>query len=216
MLTFAEEIFLLALDDRQGALRPMPVLALDYALAGAVITELALQNRVDTDVTTLTVVNPAPTGDPLLDDALAELTAAGTRQKLHYWLEHLSGEARQIQAMVLKQLVDRGILKCEDRRILWVFHSRRYPLLDNREIKEVRLRLRELILSQDIPDPRDAVLISLADACCLLGPLFTREERDLCQPRIAALAKLDLVGQEVAKAVRNISQAIALATAGAP
>ena len=216
MLTFAEELFLLALDDRQGALRPMPVLALEYALAGAVVTELAFHNRVDTDLTHLTVVDPTPTGDPLLDGVLKELAAEPRQHSLHAWLESLSDEARQIQDQVLHQLMARGILKCEDRRILWVFHSRRYPLLDNHEIKEVCARLRDLILGEDIPTPRDAVLISLADACRLLNHLLSREERAQAQPRINALAKLDLVGQEVAKTVRNISQAIALAAAGAP
>jgi hypothetical protein len=62
---------------------------------------------------------------------------------------------------VLERLVDKGILRIEDKRILWVFAVRRYPLLDDREIREVRARLRDLIDSDAIPDPEDAVLIAL-------------------------------------------------------
>ena len=47
MLTFVEEIVLLALDDKSGKFVDLPPLALDQALAGAALLELAFQNRID-------------------------------------------------------------------------------------------------------------------------------------------------------------------------
>lgn len=211
MLSFAEEVFLLALDDREGAIKPLPVSALEYALPGALLMELAFLNKIDIDLKSLQVVNAEPTGNILLDNVLRQIEHRNDVQATSSWLSFFAGQAKQIQEQVLAQLIAKGVLKTEDKKILWVFKARRYPMINNREIKEVKTRLYELILSDEIPDPREAVLISLAHACHLLDDLFSEEEYARVQPRINALAKLDLVGQEVAKSIREISQAMALA-----
>ena len=73
MLGFVEEIVLLLLDDGQEQIAELPVSAAHIVIAGAALMELALRNRIDTDVRTLVVVNRTPTGDDILDDALAHL-----------------------------------------------------------------------------------------------------------------------------------------------
>ena len=211
MLSFAEEIFLLALDDREGSIKPLPVSALEYALPGALLMELAFLNKIDIDLKCLEVVNTEPIGNALLDDVLRQIEGKSEAQPTSYWLSFFAGQAKQIQERILAQLVAKGILKTEDKKILWVFKTRRYPMIDNREIKEVTARLRELILGDEIPDPREAVLVSLVDACRLFDDLFSAEEYDRVQPRIKALAKLDLIGQEITKSIREIAQAMALA-----
>ncbi|MDO9542766.1 MAG: GPP34 family phosphoprotein [Kiritimatiellia bacterium] len=211
MLSFAEEIFLLALNDREGSIKPLPVSALEYALPGALLMELAFLNRIDIDLKRLQVVNPEPAGNVLLDDVLRQIEMKSEAQPTSYWLSFFAGQAKQIQEHVLAQLIAKGILKTEDKKILWVFKTRRYPMIDNREIKEITARLRDLILGDEIPDPREAVLVSLVDACRLFDDLFSAEEYDRLQPRIKALAKLDLIGQEITKSIREIAQAMALA-----
>ena len=211
MLSFAEEIFLLALDDKQGVIKPLPVSALDYALAGALLMDLALQDRIDTDLTSLSVTNTEPTGDPILDDTLRDLQQKPEHQPTSYWLKYFANQSKSIQERVLARLIQKGILKQENRRILWVFEVRRYPLLDNHEVKEVKTRLRELILSDDIPDPREVVLINLGNACRLLDDLFTPAEYEQVRSRITALARLYLIGQEMAKSIREIERTMAIA-----
>lgn len=211
MLRFAEEIYLLALDDQQGVIKPLPVSALDYALAGALLMDLALLDRIDTDLKDLRVENVEPTGDPLLDDTLRELQSEPQTHPTAYWLKRLADQSKRIQERVLERLVAKGILRRENRRILWVFEVRRYPLMDNREVKEVRARLRDLILSDEIPDPREVVLINLANACRLLDDLFAPAELERVRPRIATLARLDLIGQEMARSIREIERTMAIA-----
>ncbi len=210
MLSFAEEIFLLALDDEAGTLRPISGLALGEALVGAVLMDLALMNRIDTDPKILRVVDGAPTGDAFLDAFLHKMQQAAGPHPISHWLAVLSGQAGRIQESVLSHLIGKGILKQENRKILWVFEVRRYPMINNREYKEVKSRLRELILSDDLPDPRDAVLISLVNACRLFDVIFTAQELEKVRPRINQLSKLDLIGQEVARAVREIERAMVL------
>ncbi len=211
MLTFAEELFLLALDDARGMIKPLSASAFDYALAGAVLMELAVRNCIDTDEKTLRLICAASTGDRLLDDALADISQQPEPQPSAYWLKHFADQSQRIQERVLTRLIDKQILKQVNRRILWVFEVRRYPLQDDREIKEVRARLHDLLLTDEIPDAREVVLISLGKACRLLDDLFAPAELERAQARMATLARLDLIGQEMAASIREIERTMAIA-----
>ncbi|MFO7727837.1 MAG: GPP34 family phosphoprotein [Desulfonatronovibrio sp.] len=204
MLTFAEELLLLALDDKKGVIKSLPCHSMRFALTGAMLMELAMDDRIDTDLDTLQVINPEPTGNQLLDEFLERLKNSEVPRNTEYWLSELAWNTENLQDRTLQQLVDKGILKLEDRKILWVFARRCYPLIDDREVKEVKTRLRELILSRDIPAPRDAVLISLVQSCNLFNEIFTEEELERVMPWITNLAKLDLIGREVNQSIHKI------------
>ncbi len=209
-LSAAEEIFLLSLDESRGVVKPIPAFALDYALGAALLMELALCNRIDTDLTTLKVISTEPTGNPLLDDTLRKLQEKSEPQLTSFWLKQLTKRDEQLVERVLDQLIRKGILKQENRKILWVFELHRYSLLNDCDVKEVRTRLRELILSDDIPDPRDVMLISLGKACRLLNDLFSPDEYETrVRARIDALARLDLIGHQMADAIHDIEDAMA-------
>ncbi len=211
-LTVAEEIFLLALDKNHGAIRKLPDYSLDYALASALLMELELCDRIDVDLKMLKVASTAPTGEPLLDETLLELRQIKEPKTISFWLERLTAQKDEFQRQVLAQLIRKGILKQENRRILWVFEIHRYPLMDDREVKEVRTRLRELILSDDIPDARDVVLISLGSACRLLDSLFTAEEKERANSRISSLSRLDLISHALEDSIMEIERKIAIAS----
>ncbi|MFP4084594.1 MAG: GOLPH3/VPS74 family protein [Desulfonatronovibrio sp.] len=204
MLTFAEELLLLALDDKKGVIKPLPCHSMRFALTGALLMELAMAGRIDTDLDSLQVINPEPTGNQLLDEFLERLKDSDSPRNTEYWLNELAWNTENLQDRTLQQLVHKGILKIEDRKILWVFARRCYPLIDDQEVKEVKTRLREVILSRDIPDPRDAVLISLIQSCNLFKEIFTQEELERVMPWITNLAKLDLIGREVNQSIHKI------------
>ncbi|MFO7727838.1 MAG: GPP34 family phosphoprotein [Desulfonatronovibrio sp.] len=208
MLTFAEEILLLTLDDKKGAFRPISQEAIRIALAGALLMELALEERIDTDLKSLMVISTEPTGEPLMDEILLRLKKSDSQHPVSYWLNEIAWHMGKLREQVLQSLIKKGVLKIEDRKILWVFARRCYPLIDDREVKEVRLRLRELVFNQDIPDPREAVLIGLLYACNMVDTLFTEQELPEVMPRLTQLAKLDLIGREVDQSIRDIYSAM--------
>ena len=73
MLRFADELILLLIDDKRGALIPIPEWSLSCALAGALLTDLALEGRIDTDPDSLSLLDATPLDDDLLDPVLAEI-----------------------------------------------------------------------------------------------------------------------------------------------
>jgi golgi phosphoprotein 3 len=204
MLGFAEEILLLQLDDTHGRFIDLPLSAADVVLAGAALMELALGNRVDSDLEHLILVDRTPTGDDILDDVLERLGQAGAGLSVAAALELITANAEKYQQRALKRLVAKGILREEDGRFLWVFHTRRYPVVDDREQREVKARLRQILLTDEIPDPRDVVLICLIDACGLLDLVLRPDEIARTKIRVEQLSRLDLIGQAVTKAVAEI------------
>lgn len=206
MLTFTEEVLLLLLlDDEDGAFAPIPETNLSCALAGAVLMDLAFVHRIDTDPKKLVVTDSTPTGNAILDRTLARLAAHEFGSNTRTWIRLLSvEEADSIREQALQSLVERGILERRETKFLWAFRSRRYPVIDGEAEREVKLRIGDALLSDDIPDPRDVALIGLVDACDLLGDAFPDREIEQYRPRIDQLRKMDLIGRELAGAITDI------------
>ena len=213
MVGLVEEIVLLQLRDEGGSFVRVPTWSLRYAIAGAVLMELAIELRIDNDLEHLFLIDDTPTGDVLLDPTLAEIAAA-ERSNTRFWIEHIAASGDEIRAAALGRLVERGILEERDERFLWVFHTRRYPAVDGQVRREVKLRIMEVLLSDGIPNPRDAMLICLADACGIFREMLSGRELAEVTPRIEQVSRLDLIGQAMARAIDDVRMAVAAATAG--
>ena len=219
MLTFYEEIIVLLLHDENGTFLPVSEHTLNRALTGAVLMDLAFANRIDTDPERLVVIDSAPTGDPLLDRILAQIAGAETGADSRSWIETLSAEeasaerGASIRAAALNKLVERGVLERREEKFLWVFRSRRYPMIDGKVEQEAKKRIADVLFSDEIPDPRDVALICLVDSCNILQTIFSRREIDRVEPRIKQLRTMDLIGREMANAIADIERAIAIAAA---
>ncbi len=210
MLRFSEEIMLLLLDDRGGRFIDIPTASLEYALAGAVLMDLALEGRIDTDPERLFVIDPTPVDDELLDLTLAQIEQSKESQDVRYWLKESVARSEDIRARSLSRLVDRGILQQEDGRFMWVLRTRRYPVIDDKTVREVKLRIMDVLLSDEIPDPRDIVLISLADTCRILEGIMSARELRAVAERIKQVRQMDLIGREISKVMTEIETSLAM------
>ena len=217
MLTFTEEILLLLLDDKDGSFVPIPKANLGCAIVGAVLMDLAFAYRIDTDPGSLVVTDRTPTGNPMLDPTLAKIAAKEEPTNTRTWIRVLSVEdAPAIREQALQSLVARGIVVQREARVMWAFRARRYPTIDGNVEQEVKLRIGEVLLSDDIPDPRDVALIGLVDACDILREIFPDRDMERCRPRIDQLRKMDLIGRELAQAIADIERTVMMSLSGAP
>ncbi|MDE0053898.1 MAG: GPP34 family phosphoprotein [Gammaproteobacteria bacterium] len=207
MLTFTEEILLLLLGEEDGAFLPVNSNAFECALAGATLMDLAFALRIDTDLESLIVLNENPTGLAMLDRILARIAAHPKVMDAQSWVRLLAREeANTIREQALASLVDRGIL--EQRETRRVEH---YPLRDGTAQREIKLHIREVVLADDIPDPRDVVRIALCDACSIFPEVLSDREIEQATPRIRQLRVMDLIGREVAGAIAAIQRTMLMA-----
>ena len=211
MLRFAEELLLLTLDDENGRFARVPDRLMRYALAGGVLMDLALENRIDTDLKNLILVDSTPLQDSLLDPTLADIAQADDTKDARFWVERTALRADTIREVALNRLVEQGILKREEDRFMWVFQARRYPIVDNTAEREVKLRIMEVLFSDQIPGPRDVVIIGLAHACDIFKGILSARELARVSDRIDQVRKLDLIGQAMSQAITDIELSLALA-----
>ena len=205
MLRFADELLLLLIDDKRGDLIPIPEWSLSCALAGALLMDLALEGRIDTDPDYLSMLDPTPLGDDLLDPVLEEIARAEAAQHARFWVAHVAQRGDDIRDKTLARLTAQGILEAEAGGFFSflpsVSRTRRYPAEQARR-EDVQLRVMRVLFSDDIPDPADVVIVGLADACGVFERLLPPAEHKLAEDRIALLGRMDLLGRAVAEVIQ--------------
>lgn len=204
MLTLAEDLVLLALDDDTGRVLPVDDLGYRHALAGAVLMDLALRGRIDRNPEMLQVTDTTPTNEGLLNHWLRIIGEDSESLPAKVWISRLAIESEEIEAAALARLVERGILAEEEKRILWVFETRRYPTIDGREEMEVKRRIIDVLMSEDPPRQADALLVGLVDDARLLPHLLSETEARRCAPRVAEVRNSDALGREVAEIIEHL------------
>jgi Golgi phosphoprotein 3 len=210
-LTLADEIGVLMLDDSTGAIRPACAPFANVAIAGGIMMELALLGRVDSDLTSLFVVDSKPTGDELLDPALQAIAAETQRRSSKQWIERFGLRERDLVSAVLDRLVAAGILRVENRQFLWVFSRRAYPQNTGRERREAKARLMAIVFNDAVPDPRDTLLLGLAYSSGVLGAILAPAEMQRASSRISEVVALEEIGRSVGAVEADLRAAIASA-----
>ena len=208
-LSMPEELLLLMLDDKTGRLMERATPSGEYALAGALLAELALAGRVDSDHTKLWAADATPTGDALADRVLAQIADAPQLRDSRYWIETLGTDARDFLEVLFERLVAKGVLNKVEGRFLWVFPERRYPAVSGKEEREVKARLLGVLFNDEIPDPRDSLLIGLCRAAGLFAFILSGQELDRVQGRINQVADLEELNRSLSAAIQDIYAQIA-------
>ena len=209
-LRAVEEILLLILDNDNGEIRNrFPLHSRAVAFAGAALMDLALANRIDTNADQLIVADPTPLGDELLDPVLVEIAQSDDNPRsAAFWIEHLARQSEQIREVALTRLIERGYLEADTSGQVYlspgVSRIRRYTSQDGRTTEDVQLRIMRTLFSDDIPDVRDIVIISLAAASGVFESILSQDELARIQGRIDLICRMDLIGREVAAAIREV------------
>ena len=206
-LTFLEEITMMLLNEESGYFEPVEEWRMSCVLAGAVLMDLALQDRIDTDLESLNLLDSTPTGDELLDPILKELADAhDDSQTIQYWVEKMALSTQDLVQKSLERLAERGILEYQEGEF-WVLARKVKGLThtadgSDEEYYDVRAHIEQLLFSDDIPDPRDIAIVALMDTCGIF-PMMLEDEYDYVKERIDLLSRMDLIAQSLASAVEQ-------------
>ncbi|MCC5807502.1 MAG: GPP34 family phosphoprotein [Opitutales bacterium] len=207
-ISLVADIVLLAIDEETGKLRSLPDRALDYALAGALLAELSLQEKVHAEESGLTIDAAEPPEDPVLREVFTVLSRLEERD-LRHALSRLAADGPDFRRRVVARLVEKGVLREEDEEFLWVFHRKRYPAADRGVEEAVRARLRRAILDDDHePTRAELLLAGLVHACQLAYLVLSDEELAGNREHLQAMARSDAIGRAVYDTVQEIHRAL--------
>ena len=208
-LTLPEELILMLLNEENGYFHQVPGWNLNCAFAGAVLAELSLLNRIDTDVESLFLVDGTETGNPILDPALKEIREEPAQHPAQYWIERLAPGAESVIDLTLDRLVGMGILEHHDGEFWTLARTAWKAELSGRSVEGsvgqfVRTRIVMAVFNDEIPTPRDAIIISLVNTCDVFRFIFELDPQT--EERIRFICNMQLIGRSIAEAVsRNVA-----------
>jgi golgi phosphoprotein 3 len=208
MLSMLEEVVLLAVDTNTGKMRASYNFGSGYALAGALFFDLALGKKIDTDVKEVHVINTLPEGNPAVDMVLDAIVKNPQSKTVKSWIEYLAGQHEVLENAALQMLIEKGILKHEKSKLLWMIDVERFPVVDDKPQQHVKVRLAQAILDDTIPRTRDIMLVSIAEASGLLNLVLSDEELRKRQERINALCGFETISRTVAEAIYELAEHI--------
>jgi len=208
-LSLPEELILMLLNEQNGYFHQVPGWDLNCTVVGAVLAELSLQSRIDTDLDSLHLLDPTETGDPALDPILKQIAEEPDQRNARYWIERLAGQSDSIIDLILDRLVELKILEHHDGDFWTLATAKWYE--DLRDASQegtvgqfIKTRVVKALFTDEIPDPRDAIVICLANACDVFRIMFELDEET--EERIALICQMDLIGRSIGAAVaQNIA-----------
>jgi len=208
-MNLAEEFTLLAYENDGTPLTDGT--HLDNGLGGALLLELALAERVDVVDRRVVVLDATPTGDRLVDEALAGIAGAERARKAGHWVTKF---AKQTRPRVLDQLVADGVLTVEKDRVLGVFPRTKFPAAGGvvpAEEAEARQRMRTAVLGTGAVDPRTAALCALVAATDLDRKVFADLDRRRVKARLKEIGEGAWAAAAVRKSIEEIQAAVLIA-----
>ncbi len=211
-----ERILLLAVHDEKGSFHGG---MFRHALAGAIVSELVLAGRLTLVEgrrrrKMLEVLSDAPTGDPVLDRALERIAGARRRETATRWISRLASDRRMPHA-VAEELVERGLLRREEGRVMGLFRRVRYPTSDPDPEAALVAAMAEA-LESDGPVPPDlAVVLALASSAGLLRRIFGRRMLRSRRSRLDEISELEGIPGATREAILATQAAVVAATAAA-
>ena len=204
-LSLLDELILVLLNEQNGYFHQVPGWDLNCAIVGAVLAELSLLSRIDTDMESLHLVDPTETGDPALDPVLKQIADEPVQRNAQYWIERLVLHSESAIDLTLDRLVDLEILERHEGEF-YTLASTKF-LADPRGASRqgtagqfIKVRIGEIIFTDSIPDPRDIIIICLVNTCDVLRFIFELDEK--AEKRIDNICRMDLIGRSVAEAVK--------------
>lgn len=210
-----EELFLLSLNDKKGDVSGAAVANIAFGISGGILSELVLRGKIGLDEQKhVVILNNEPTGEDLLDEVLKKIAEYPRQRKVSFWINRLSDSVKKLQRRVGLGLVEKGVLKLEEKRYLWVIPYDAFPQVDASAKYWVKHHLREVVLAGDKSDACVVALLCLVRACNMLEFVFTRDELKAARHKIDGLTMDDEIGDGIRGAIEAIeSAAIAAALA---
>ena len=206
-----EGLVLLALHDEKSTTEGWYV---EYSVAAAVLAELLLLNliRVNRDnKDKVEVLDASPTGDAVLDEVLQKIADKKRPDTLKNWVMRI-GQIPKLKHKVAEQLVADGIIKSDEKKILWLFTQKIYPEVDPEPERHLRHEMRRLVLDKPLEiDPRVALMVALAKSAHVLNDVFSKEELKTHKVRIEQISKGEELGALTDDVINAVQAAIMVA-----
>jgi len=177
---------------------------LRFGLSGSELVRLAAARRVDIVRGRIAILGTAPTGDALLDEALASMTGGRREPAAKAWV------ARNRSGLVGRYLARAeaaGIIRAQRRKALGFVPMTRWTVIDTARAVQARARLQAVAASTGNVDPAQAALAGLATAIGVTQFVFPGLAGTAARKRLRQAAKRAPAAADAARAAAGAADA---------
>jgi Golgi phosphoprotein 3 (GPP34) len=200
MRTLGEDIVLLAIKP-DGHLSVWDKLR--FALAGSELVRLAAAGRVEIVDKRIVLVDAGPLDDPLLATALADIQRSTRPPRATDWVKR-RGRQRLVDEY-LARLTDAGVIRAERRKVMGLFATTRWYVLDIGRQADARWRLDAIARSSGPVDSAQAAFGGLVHAVQLDAVLYPGRDGKPARARLKKIARRDATANAVQSAATDAS-----------
>lgn len=168
-LSIAEGFYLIALDDEEGRILAAAEKTVVPGVIASCILELSLMKRVSLENGNVKMLDTTGTGNGILDNILKKLPSKAPLVNL---ITSLSSKFKDIQTDLNTLLVQRGILRKEETKLLWIPLSERMDNANYIFESEIRKTLKAIVYKNAKVSPAFIILFSLIYDCHILSEVF--------------------------------------------
>lgn len=203
-LSIAEGFYLIALDDEEGRILAAAEKTVVPGVVAACILELYLLKKIKLDGGSISVVDTIGTGNGILDNVLKKLQ---TGPSFTEQVKTLAGKFKDIQEDLNALLAQRGILKKEETKLLWIPLSDRMDNANYAFEQEIRNALKAIVFKSAKPSPAFTVLYSLIDDCNILDEVFKDKDELIDAEKVGKeIIERSDVDPELASALHQLKE----------
>src|SRR5690625_3335967 len=121
MFTIAEALILLGTDDDKGTAVTSASSSLNYGLVGSILSELTMMERLELKDDKVVVIDDTLTDVSYFNTVLKEIKDDHKERTVEHWINHFAGNTKALNDPIYLSLVDKGILKEEEKTYFFVF-----------------------------------------------------------------------------------------------
>ncbi|UXX78550.1 GPP34 family phosphoprotein [Reichenbachiella carrageenanivorans] len=182
-LSLAEGLMLIALDDEEGRLLSAAEHSIDHGLLSIFILELSLIKRVGFENNKIVVKDSTGTGNKVLDNVLKAIGGGG--DSVSNTVKKIAPSFESVQDDVIELLVQRGILKVESTKLLWIPVSERMDNANYAFEQEIRDTLKAVVQKGQKATPAIVILMSMISNCKILEEVFKEKDELIDAVKVA-------------------------------
>ncbi len=202
MQTYSEKYLLLTIDPASGRSFPLREQILHLTLAGALLFDASFGGFINDDIAEITVLR-TDSGDPVLDEALHCLLAAGRSLPLQKALGLVAAHGATLHRMTRESLRSKQLIARQRGEIFQHSPANIY-LPDSKQVIDIHNQIRHVVTDSGIPDYRLPPLISLLSAGGLIRSVLKPSEYTSHRERIEWLAGMESLGRAISAAVKAL------------
>jgi len=208
-LSTAEKFLMIAHHPEKGRFM-ITGMFIQYGIAGAILLDLTLEERIDITNKRLILKTPGTSADPLINEITALISGDPRPRMVGYWVRKLARRYNRYKRQVLEGLAKKRMVRIEERKFLGLIPYRRSYLTESyTRTNLVRQLKNELLANTRGPSSPNMAIAGLIEACRMQRHLADdREELKKIRIRLKDIIKESPVSDVVSQTVRQVQAAI--------